>query len=430
MPTYQEATDVLFKIIHEMAKDPGDFVKNSETDFKRKRKLDFEKMIKIIISMEGGNLRKELHQFFDYTVDTPTASAFIQQRNKFGSGAFTYLFDTFNSQFPYKKTFNGYRLLAIDGSTLSFADKSINDTTYVKCSNKKGYNKLHLNACFDLCENRYTDMLVQPGALMDERKAYCQLVDRAVTPQKTIFIADRGYESYNCFAHALEKNYFFLTRVKDIHSNGILGALELDDDTFDKSFQRILTRKQTIDVKQNAHAYRFMPSNQNFDFDGEGDYMIHFRVVRLKISETTYESIITNLPEDAFSLNDIKTLYTMRWGIETAFRTLKYTVGLMALHTKKVAFISQELYSKLLLFNLCQLVAASIPIQKQHTKHAYKLNACALIETIRYFFSKNECPNDINTLFLKHILPIRTNRLFERSSTARTTAVPLNYRIA
>ncbi|MGL5041840.1 MAG: hypothetical protein ACRC6X_01900 [Culicoidibacterales bacterium] len=46
----------------------------------------------------------------------------------------------------------------------------------------------------------------------------------------------------------------------------------------------------------------------------------------------------------------------MRWGIETAFRTLKYTVGLMALHTKKVAFILQELYSKLLLFNLCQLV--------------------------------------------------------------------------
>ncbi|MGL5041496.1 MAG: transposase [Culicoidibacterales bacterium] len=130
-------------------------------------------------------------------------------------------------------------MIAIDGSTLSFADKSINDTTYVKSSNEKGYNKLHLNACFD----------------------------------------------------------------------------------------------------------------------GDGDYTLNFRVVHFNISKTTYESIITNLPEDAFSLDDIKTLYAMRWGIETAFRTLKYTVGLMALHTKKVAFILQELYSKLLLFNLCQLVA-------------------------------------------------------------------------
>ncbi|MGL5042611.1 MAG: transposase [Culicoidibacterales bacterium] len=98
----------------------------------------------------------------------------------------------------------------------------------------------------------------------------------------------------------------------------------------------------------------------------------------------------TNLPEDAFSLDDIKTLYAMRWGLETAVRTLKYTVGLMALHTKKVVFILQELYSKLLIFNLCQLVASSIPIQKKHTKHAYKLNACALIEIVRYFLSKNE----------------------------------------
>ncbi|MGL5042635.1 MAG: hypothetical protein ACRC6X_06015 [Culicoidibacterales bacterium] len=70
-------------------------------------------------------------------------------------------------------------------------------------------------------------MLVQPGAFMDERNAYCQLVDRAVTPKKTIFIADRGYESYNCFAHTLENNNYFLMWVKDIQSNGILGALNL-----------------------------------------------------------------------------------------------------------------------------------------------------------------------------------------------------------
>ncbi|MGL5043197.1 MAG: transposase [Culicoidibacterales bacterium] len=119
----------------------------------------------------------------------------------------------------------------------------------------------------------------------------------------------------------------------------------------------MLTRKQTLTVKQNPQIYRFMPSNQIFDFDGDGDYTLNFRVVRFNISETTYESIITNLPEDPFSLDDIKTLYAMRWGLETAVRTLKYTVGLMTLHTKKVVFILQELSSKLLIFNLCQLVA-------------------------------------------------------------------------
>ena len=68
-----------------------------------------------------------------------------------------------------------------------------------------------------------------------------------------------------------------------------------------------------------------------------------FRVVRFLIGENSYESIITNLPSEGFSPDVIKSLYHMRWGIETSFRELKYAIGLTNFHAKKVDYIEQKL---------------------------------------------------------------------------------------
>ncbi|MFL2132195.1 transposase, partial [Ruoffia sp. FAM 24228] len=47
-------------------------------------------------------------------------------------------------------------------------------------------------------------------------------------------------------------------------------------------------------------------------------------MVRLELSESTYECLITNL-DDNFTPNDLKELYHLRWGIETSFRDLKHS---------------------------------------------------------------------------------------------------------
>src|SRR5699024_7255543 len=78
--------------------------------------------------------------------------------------------------------------------------------------------------------------------------------------------------------------------------------------------------------------------------------------IRFPISETTYESIITNLPAEEFSLEDIKALYHMRWGIETSFRELKYAIGLTHFHSKKPDYIRQEIWARLILYNFCEAI--------------------------------------------------------------------------
>ena len=54
-----------------------------------------------------------------------------------------------------------------------------------------------------------------------------------------------------------------------------------------------------------------------------------FRVVRLKIADNCYETLLTNLNPCEFPACVLKNVYRLRWGIETSFRELKYAVGLL-----------------------------------------------------------------------------------------------------
>ena len=58
-------------------------------------------------------------------------------------------------------------------------------------------------------------------------------------------MADRGYESFNTFAHQIRKGMYFVIRMKEISSNGILSAYDLPDSEFDTHIRTTLTRRHT-----------------------------------------------------------------------------------------------------------------------------------------------------------------------------------------
>ncbi len=153
---------------------------------------------KLLISMGGNSLYKELLESQGYDVNTATASAFVQQRHKILPSAMAFLFHEFTQTYPNLKDYRGYRLLAIDGSDLHFAtDPTDTDTYFQSQPDTKGYNLLHLNAAYDLCNRLYVDAIVQPRRLSNEGRALAAMVERSSIKGKTIVIADRGYESYN-----------------------------------------------------------------------------------------------------------------------------------------------------------------------------------------------------------------------------------------
>ena len=434
MNNYKHLKNVLNYNIKKIAECSSLFCENSAVDFTHNRKLNFETTIKNVISMETGSLKDELLKLNDYSVDTPTASAFIQARSKIRVEAFQILFDRFNEKTHKDKLFKGYRLLAIDGSVLPI-DNTIYDEEITELrhgTTAKAYSAYHLNASYDLLECTYDDLIIQGEAKKNENDAFCQLVDR-YKGKKAIFIADRNYESYNGFEHVVQSGNKYLIRVKDIHSKSSItqSLVPFTDDEFDIDVFRMLTLKQNKMTKACPQLYKFIPSNMRFDFMTKENpwYEFHCRVVRFKITDDTYECIITNLDRDEFSIDDIKNLYCKRWGIENSFRELKYAIGLNALHSKKRKLIQQEIYARMTLYNFCQRIVQEIKIpKKDKRKYEYQVNFTRSFHILRHFLNKKggETP-PVDHLIAKEILPIRPGRSNTRNVQSKTV-VCFNYR--
>ncbi len=433
--------DKLLSLIKEMDHYHWLFTRNAEKDFSRVKKWSFGEIIRFIISMEGKSLKDELLEHFNFSNETPTNSSFNQRRAQILPDAFEFLFHEFSQYVSKEHLFRGYRLLACDGSVLTTAPNPQDEAAYIQCTpDSKGYNQLHLSALYDLQTRTYVDAVIHPIRHANENKDMCDMVDRYRGFHKTIFIADRGYESYNTLAHVQEKGMYFLIRVKDITSKGgmvlsMLNNLPEHSDSFDKSLTITLTRKQTKEVKAVPGQYHFLPSNVNFDFLDlyfHQFYEIKFRVVRFPVSDNTFECVVTNLPSEDFALEDIKKLYGMRWGIETSFRELKYSIGLTNFHSKKADYIKQEIWARLILYNFCEAIISHTVIKQscRKRKHLYQLNYARAIYICRFFLSiRKEAPPDVVFLISRELLPVRPGRSDPRKVKFQS-AVSFLYRVA
>ena len=426
----------LKKCINEMSAHPETFVKNPGKDFTRERKLPFKQVLKAVLSMTGKSLRGELMEYFNLKTSMPTVSAFVQQRNKVDHSAFEALFHTFTKAVDEQALFKGYRLLAVDGSDLHTPTNKDEADSYHKGTNgQKPYNLFHLNALYDLQRRIYTDAIVQGRKQWNEHRAFVTMVDRDEASIPTIYIADRGYESYNNMAHVIEKRQKFLIRVRDSKSNSLVSGLILPvQDEFDVQYRVGLTRKQTNQVKNSC--LKFVPHTSTFDYLPRTTkkaipmqpYYLSFRVVRFKLTEDTYEVLLTNLPEDEFSVSELKDLYAMRWGIETSFRDLKYSLALSFFHSKKTENILQEVFARLSMYNFAELITSHVVVKQKSRKHLYKINFASAVHICRNFFLKNISPSDVEALLLMHLLPVRQRSANLRRGSPRA-APSFTYRI-
>ena len=367
---------LLLSKIENVAANPSDYCVNSRTDFTRNRKLSLKQMLTGIVGMGEGTLSNELLNMFDYSADTATSSAFIQQRNKIKPEAFETIFKSFSTDISLETNDDDLRILAIDGSDIQIATNPDDKDSYIPGSNgQKPYNLLHLNALYDLNQHIYSDAIIQKKRENNEHEDFVDMVNRSTMP-KALVIADRGYEAYNNMAHIQEKGWKFLIRIKD-GSTGIKSSFSLPDDNyFDVNIQLKLTRKQTNETKElfkDKNHYKFLPAKATFDYlpvknkksEPVKFYELNFRMVRFQISDGSYETVLTNMDADEYPPEELKKLYAARWGIEISFRDLKYTIGLLNFHSKKVMCIQQEIYAHLTMYNFTQMITSHVVIKKK-----------------------------------------------------------------
>ena len=166
---------LLMSEIKRVAANPHDYCTNPDTDFTRTRKLPIEKILQGIIGMESGSLTNELLDLYDASIQTPTASAFIQQRKKIKPEAFESIFVNF-SKGILGSIDDDMQVLAIDGSKIQIAtDASDTDSYFPGTNGQKPYNLLHLNCLFNLKHSIYSDAIIQKAKYANEHKALTEM---------------------------------------------------------------------------------------------------------------------------------------------------------------------------------------------------------------------------------------------------------------
>ena len=428
----------LYSVIEGLSVSLDGLVRNPGKDFVRTRKLPFAQMMKLLVNIGGGSLGSELLEANGFSTETPTVSAFVQQRQKILPLAVYEMFRKFTASLDMEKTYRGYKILAVDGSHLAIApDNSDAKNFFQRKDGGKGYSMLHLNALYDVLNNVYVDAEIQNAREQNEFRALTDMAKRAITDSKTIILADRGYESYNIFANIQSIGANFIIRAKDLGSRGgILSAAKLpSSDEFDIVVTKILSRKYTKNCEMYPQTYRHLRKDTTFDMLSHGseeEYIMTFRALRFKNADNSYECVITNLPKSEFSDTTIKEIYRLRWGIETSFRWLKHTIGLTHFHSKNRDSIKQEIYARMTMFNFAQQIVNCVEsedVSPIKNKYRHRINFAVAVCICRHFISASTdiIAETLAIILKRYTLPVRQKRLNPRVVNPQSY-VPFNYR--
>lgn len=426
----------LLKTIDYMNQNPDQFVKKPGTDFTRNRLCPFPSVLLCLLTMENSSLNRELRRFFPPRKDGSfiTKSAFVQQRAKLSDQAFPFLFSSFNKQFPFKKTFMGYHLFACDGSDINIPPLSGDDSTCV-ISNTEGsvYYQFHLNSVYDILEERFADILIQPRAEYDERKAFLTFLDRNKIQGKCLFIADRGFFSLNIIAHLTNSASSFLLRIQsDEFGNSFLHRFSIPQkEEFDIDLDFSVTRSRKKQYTEHPDQFIFVRKDRPFDLippdDREKLFPISLRLVKLVLPNGSTEFLITDLPRHSFSPKTLMYLYHLRWDTETAYSHLKYSIALNTFHSIRRDFIRQEIYARVIFYNMTMLIIHSVALPKRNRKNEYKISVSDAVITCRDFMIHRIKNETIEKRIQKYVTDIRPDREYPRKKRSKRF-VPLNHR--
>lgn len=415
---------MLFTSIHELAANPEHYVLHPGKDFSRNRKLGFQRLLLMLLTMEGDCIKEELYRYFGRSTDTPSKAAFYKQRKKVKEDAFRSLLVSFTQKCQKKLLKGKYSLVACDGSAADIFRNPDDSDTFFEPNGKstRGFNQIHIHAFFSVLDKKFTDLLIQPARKRNEYSAFCQMVDRSESDTPVIYLCDRGYASYNAFAHVIENGQFFVMRCTDDKTEKILGFPLDNIRQLDYHVERILSRSQSKKKRlhpEQEEQYRFVCKNVPMDYitQGHPEYRLSLRIIRIELSDSCYENLITNLPELDFDFDDLKDLYHLRWDEETSFRDLKYPLCLKAFHSQKYEYIIQEVWARAILYNFCSEIAMAGEIPEKKRKYVYQVNYSEAIKICRDFLRIHDGTTlDVEGLIAQNILPVRPGRTFPRQA--------------
>ena len=369
------------------------------------------------MSLELRNYMKTAHPGME--ISKPGC---LKQRMKLNPLAFYELYRHHNRNFyadPGFSVFHGYLVLAADGSGINIPTTRETLETFGTSSRKgtKPQASIGLGCLYDVM-NR---MILESDCCkckFDEMRLAEEQIDRVSetigASQPFLVVMDRGYPSTAAFIRMMEKGVLFLARLKSSDYKKEQSSLSFPDTWVDIRLD-----------KSRINHYKGTDIGQRMEELGH----ITLRMVKVPLPEGKEEVLITNLPSETFDSQRIAELYHMRWGIETAYETLKDRLQIENFTGTRPVLLLQDIYSTIYVSNLAEDIIrdaeAELDEKEKHRKHKMMVNRTLSIGILKndliYILLETDAQkqdrlfHQIYEDISKNLVPIRPDRHYYRT---------------
>lgn len=324
--------DVIFKMSRHLieACESSDDLRLKKTAFTRERRLGAKNLLRILLQRLVASLQLGIDAYYDFLQEDPVSKqAFSKARanlnpeyvRKFADGI-----AEIHAADVSAPTYAGMRLIAIDGTDIALENSPALKEAFGCSGPGKDAATALGSLAYGPLDHAIYDCQLAPYAT-DERslaiKHMARLTELGLTGSLLLF--DRWYPSKAFLAHTLNAGFSFVMRVREKWN------LEVD---------RIKTQGK-VTISHNGQVFTI-------------------RILKIRLASGETETLLTNLNQKQLPIRNAGELYFKRWGIETAYDTLKSKLQLENFSGKTEVSVYQDFYATVYLAGLTAACAEDV----------------------------------------------------------------------
>ncbi len=339
-----------------------------------------------------------------------TQSAFIQSRNKIKPEVFKHLSSTLITEFYTDndlsiELWNGFRLLAVDGSMINLPDTKKLEKKYGRTKNHSntGVVQARTSVLYDVLNNLVIDSKLVPLKIGESTLAKEHL---SQSKSGDLIIYDRGYPSFELVNSHYDLGIDFLFRVKVSFNNAV------------KEFINSGKKSQIVEISPGKNI-----KTLGKKFNKKSCRKV--RLIKVILNNGTTEVLMTSLLNSKTYRSKIfKELYFKRWGVETYYDELKNKLKVEYFSGYSDNTIQQDFNVAIFISNIQTLIVKDleeeIQTETKGRKFKYKVNTNLSYgflkdKIIHLLQGENDMEEELKKLFKSQLIPIRPHRKFKRN---------------
>lgn len=394
-------------------------------DFTRERCLPFVVVVLFLLNLVKRALQDELDAFFNLepgaavAAQVVTKSAFCQARLKRKADAFVELHQVQGAYFYAQwnpPTWHGFRLLAVDGSTLQLPAAP----AIVAEFGLWGTRPLaRASQMFDVLSKVTLD--AQLGVTAVGEREYAAGHFAQIGPGDLILL-DRGYPAFWLFS-------LIQTRAADFCARMPLGLWSVVDAFLTTGRpEQIVTLTPCAAARADCQTHQ-VPSRP-----------LQVRLVRITLDSGEVEVLCTSLLDAVrYPYAVFKDLYHHRWPVEEDYKVLKLRVEVENWSGKSPLSIYQDFHAKVFTTNLTAILAqpaqAVVAQHSQTKQYTYQVNFAHLLSkmknTVVLLLRRTHIADILTSLWqimISVVEPIRPGRKYPRDKTTKRRRFAMTYK--